>query len=83
MTNMRNFQISNNKVSGIIPTSWSSMAQMRAFLAHNNELDGPIPTTVQSWTLLDTNGWNSVVSSNCMGTNVSAGLVSWLDSRFK
>lgn len=84
MTNMRNFQISNHKVTGIIPTQWSSMTQMRAFLAHNNELDGPIPTTVQSRTLLQTNGWNSVVSSNCMGTVwLSAGLTTWLNSRFR
>ena len=72
MTNIRNFQISNNKVSGIIPTSWSAMGQMRGLAVYNNELDGPIPTTVQSWTLLDTAGWNSVVSSNCMGIDVSA-----------
>ena len=58
------------------------MTQMRAFIAHNNNLDGVIPTTIQSWTLLDINGWNSVLSNNCMG-RVAGGLLTWLDSRFR
>jgi uncharacterized repeat protein (TIGR01451 family) len=78
-----NFYVSNNSLTGQLP-SWATTKTSLVNLAlGDNNLDGPIPDLTALTNLA--NAWlNSTIGSNCMGTgSLTAWQQAFMDARFK
>lgn len=53
LTHLQIFELSNNKISSTIPTSFNNLKQLQILRLANNKLKGSIPALIWSFALLE------------------------------